>query len=70
QSITGILTARGGNEAAVATQAIGSVAQIIHREASVMAFGDCFLILGTVLMAMIPLVWFTNAAKGAGAPSH
>ena len=70
QSITGILTARGGNEAAAATQAIGSVAQIIHREASVMAFGDCFLILGTVLMAMIPLVWFTNAAKGNGAPSH
>jgi len=62
--------AKGATEATAAAQALGAVAKVVRREASIMAFGDCFLILGLVLAVMIPLVWFCHASKGTSAAAH
>jgi MFS transporter, DHA2 family, multidrug resistance protein len=60
--------AAGGADAVSAgQQALGAVAGIVRREAFVMAYGDCFFIVGAVLIAMVLLVWLCRGAEGEGA---
>jgi len=49
--------ARGADAVSAGQQALGAVAGIVRREAFVMAYGDCFFIVGVVLTAMVLLVW-------------
>ena len=59
--------AAGGADAVSAgQQALGAVAGIVRREAFVMAYGDCFFIVGAVLIAMVVLVWLCRKTQ----PQH
>jgi len=51
-------------------QALAAVGGIVHREAYVMAYGDCFLTIGVVMVAMILFVWFCRPVKGAVGAAH
>jgi DHA2 family multidrug resistance protein len=55
--------ARGTDAASAGQQALGAVAGIVRREAFVMAYGDCFFLIGAVLLAMVLLVWLCRSAK-------
>ena len=46
------------------------VAGVVRREAFVMAYGDCFYLLGVLLLAMALLVWFCRGAKGGALAAH
>jgi MFS transporter, DHA2 family, multidrug resistance protein len=58
------LAIRGADSVTAAQQALGLVAGKIRREAFVMAYSDCFFILGALLVAMVLFVWFCRSAKG------
>jgi len=36
----------------------------------VMAYGDCFYLIGVLLLAMVLLVWMCGGAKGATLGGH
>ena len=44
-------------------QALGAVAGVVRREAYVMAYGDCFFLIGAVLLAMVLLVWLCRGTE-------
>ena len=48
----------------------GALAGVVRREAYVMAYGDCFYIIGALLLAMVMLVWMCRGAKGAAPAGH
>ena len=52
---------------AAGQQALGAVAGVVRREAYVMAYGDCFFLIGAVLLAMVLLVWLCRKTKGEAA---
>ena len=60
------LTARGAETAAASQQALGVLASTIRREAFVMAYSDCFFVLGALLLSMVVVVWLCRPAKGSG----
>ena len=62
----------GGNDAYTAVhQAMTATQQSIRREAFVMAFDDCFLLLGTVLLLSGATIWCCRRADGKPqAPAH
>jgi DHA2 family multidrug resistance protein len=62
--------ALGGDSANAGQQALSALAATVRREAWVMAFSDCFFLIGVVLLAMIPLAWFCRPAKGSVAGAH
>lgn len=69
ERLSGLATqfaARGAEAVTAGNQALAAVKTIIHREAYVMAYADCFFILGAVLLSMVALVWFCKPAKGGG----
>ena len=43
---------------------------LARREAFVMAYGDCFYLLGALLLAMVLLVWFCRRATNGGLAAH
>jgi DHA2 family multidrug resistance protein len=59
--------ARGTEAATGTTQAAGALADLVRREASVMAYGDCFYLLGTMLASTVLLVWWCRSVRGAAA---
>ncbi len=61
---------RGAEVLHAGTQALGALAGIVRREAYVMAYSDCFFILGALLLAMVLLVWMCSPAKGATLGGH
>ena len=68
--IAGKLVSRGANAADALHQAVGALAGLVRREAVVMAYSDCFYLLGIVLLATIAFVWFCHSAKGSVAGGH
>jgi MFS transporter, DHA2 family, multidrug resistance protein len=70
EALTGQFLARGADTVAAGQQALGTVAGVVRREAFVMAYGDCFYLLGLLLMAMVLLVWFCRSAKGGALAAH
>jgi DHA2 family multidrug resistance protein len=62
--------ARGAEAAAASQQALGALAGTVRREAFVMAYSDCFYLLGLILLAMVLLVWFCQSARGGTAAGH
>lgn len=61
--------ALGADVVSAGRQALGALAGTVRREALVMAYSDCFHLLGLLLLAMLLLVWLCEPARGA-APSH
>ena len=43
---------------------------MVRREAYVMAYSDCFYVLGLLLLAMVLPVWLCRKAKGGGFAAH
>lgn len=56
---------RGAEAVTAGQQALGALAASVRREAYVMAYSDCFLLLGLLLLSMVLLVWFCRPAKGS-----
>jgi DHA2 family multidrug resistance protein len=55
--------AQGADAVAAGQQALGAVAGVVRREAYVMAYGDCFFLIGAVLLAMVLLVWLCRGTE-------
>jgi DHA2 family multidrug resistance protein len=63
---TNALIAHGAAPAEAAKQAYGAVASTLGRQATMLAYIDCFWILATAIGAMIPLVFLMKRAKPGG----
>lgn len=61
---------RGINEANATLKAYAAIKQVVRREAYVMAFNDCFLIVGILLLVASVLIWLSKKAAGSSAPSR
>jgi len=59
------LAGRGAESVSVLQQSLGVIAGKLRREAFVMAYGDCFFLLGALLLSMVMFVWFCRPAKGS-----
>ncbi len=68
--LTELFTARGSEPVTAGAQALDALAATVRREAGVMAYGDCFYLLGALLLGAVLLVWFCRPAKGALPGSH
>jgi DHA2 family multidrug resistance protein len=69
-ALTQQFVARGTEAVAAGQQAIGAVAGVVRHEAYVMAYGDCFYLLGALLLAMVLPVWLCRRAKGTAMSAH
>ena len=69
-TLTQQFIARGAEAVAAAQQAVGALAGTVRREAYVMAYADCFYLIGVLLLAMVLLVWMCGGAKGATLAGH
>lgn len=68
--LTDNLIRHGVEQVSASTKALGAVAALLRREAYVMAYSDCFLLLGGLLLASLVLVWFCKPAKGGSVVAH
>jgi len=64
------LVARGGDAIGAAQQGVALIARKVFRESLVLAYGDCFFILGVLLLSMVVFVWFCRPTQGGGLPAH
>jgi DHA2 family multidrug resistance protein len=62
--------ARSADAVAAGQQALGAVAGVVRREACLMAYGDCFGLIGILLLAMVLPVWLCRGAKGGALAAH
>ena len=69
-SLTQQFVSRGAEAVTAGRQAVGALAGTVRREAFVMAYGDCFFILGALLLAMVVFVWFCRPTKGGSLAGH
>jgi len=69
-ALTQQFVARGAEAVAAGQQAVGSVAALVRHEAYVMAYADCFYLLGVLLLAMVLPVWLCRRAKGGVLAAH
>lgn len=60
----------GADSVTAGKQALAALAGTVRREAYVMAYGDCFLVIGVVMVTMILFVWFCRPVKGAVGAVH
>jgi DHA2 family multidrug resistance protein len=61
---------QGQDAAGAASQALGVVQWLVRREAYVMAYGDCFLLLGVLLCSMVAVTWFCRRTIAGAAGAH
>ncbi|MCX6927454.1 MAG: EmrB/QacA family drug resistance transporter, partial [Verrucomicrobia bacterium] len=69
-TLTQQFIARGAETVAAGQQALGAMAGTVRREAYVMAYGDCFYLLGVLLLAMVLPIWLCKGAKGGALAAH
>ncbi len=65
EQLTRHFAMRGGDDIAATRQATAVLDNLVRREAYVMAYGDCFFILGCVLLAAIAVMWLTDRVVAA-----
>ncbi len=73
EQLTQSFIAHGIDPATAAHQALAAVDRIVRREAYVMAYNDCFYIIGVVLLSCIGALWFADKVKspsGGAAGAH
>jgi DHA2 family multidrug resistance protein len=68
--LTQVFVARGAEVLTAGERAMGALAATVRREAYVLAYSDCFFLLGVVLLATVTFVWFCQPAKGGGLGGH
>ena len=61
--------AHGVEPSTAANQAIAALNNVVRRESYVLAYNDCFWIIGIVLIACIGVVWFADRTTAAPPPS-
>jgi DHA2 family multidrug resistance protein len=66
--MTAAFIGNGIDPAQAAQQAIGALNRIVQRESYVMAYNDAFFIIGSVLIACIVAIWFSDKVKSPGGP--
>jgi DHA2 family multidrug resistance protein len=64
------LAGRGSESIAAGQQALVMVAGKLRREAFVMAYSDCFFLLGALIISMVVLVWFCRPTKPGFLAAH
>lgn len=69
-ALTQYFSGLGADSVGAGRQALAALAATVRREAFVMSYGDCFLIVGVVMTAVLALVWFALPVKGAGGAAH
>jgi len=69
-ALTQQFVARGAESVPAGQKALVAVAALVRREAFVMAYGDCFFLLGALLLSMVLLVWFCRRATNGGLAAH
>jgi DHA2 family multidrug resistance protein len=69
-ALTQYFVSLGANSVTAGRQALAALAGTVRREAFVMSYGDCFLIVGVVMIAVIAFVWFCRPVKGAAGAAH
>ena len=61
---------RGAETLNAGQQALGALAGVVRREAYIMAYSDCFFLLGALLVTMVVFVWLCQPAKGGALGGH
>jgi len=69
-ALTQGLVSRGAELVTAGQQALGALAAVARREAYVMAYSDCFYLLGVLLLVTVVLVWLCQPAKGGTLAAH
>jgi MFS transporter, DHA2 family, multidrug resistance protein len=69
-ALTQLLFSRGSDVLTAGRQAIASVSGVVRREAFVMAYSDCFMLLGGLLLAMVTFAWFCRPVRATLMASH
>lgn len=60
--------AHGTDTASAGLQAVSAVASTVRKEAFVLAYGDCFFLLGALLLSTITFVWICKPTRRGVAP--
>lgn len=68
QTLTAHFTQLGASMEAARSQALATMYQMVGSQAQMLAFIDDFWLLGVILAALIPLIFFIGSSKGAEAP--
>jgi DHA2 family multidrug resistance protein len=66
---TGILHAAGASQADAQVQALGLTYGVLQRHAAMLAFVDCFWMMGLTLLTLIPLMFLMKTARPHRGPS-
>jgi DHA2 family multidrug resistance protein len=61
-SLTQQFIGQGADVVTAGRQAVEVLSRITRRESYVLAYGDCFFLLGAILVGMVPLAWFCRSA--------
>src|SRR5262249_47619534 len=69
-SLTQHFLVSGNETLAAGKQALGSLAAMTHREAYVMSFGDCFYLLGALLLMMLLPLCLCRPSRNQTASMH
>nr|WP_050785677.1 DHA2 family efflux MFS transporter permease subunit [Pedosphaera parvula] len=64
--LTSAFINHGSDPTTAANQALGALNNVVHREASIMGFNDCFYIIGVALLLTLGAVWFSRKVKVSG----
>lgn len=64
------LILRGSDPVRAANQAQGLLYGLLQRHASMLAFLDCFWLMGVIFVAMVPLMFLMKRAEPGKAPAH
>lgn len=71
EQMTQYYITRGADPASAENQAIAAVANLVRREAYVMAYNDCFYFIGfSLLLSGVAVFFFSKARAVGGAGSH
>ncbi len=70
QALAQHFIAQGAEAVTAGQQALSALAAVVRREAYVMAYSDCFYVLGALLLSMVLVVWFSKPAKGGLLSAH
>jgi len=70
--MSGLFAQRTGDAGIAPIQAVAQIAGEMHREASVMAYSDAFMVLAVLLVLSLPTIFLLPNAKPSGdvAPAH
>jgi DHA2 family multidrug resistance protein len=63
---SGAMRAHGASSAAATQQAYALVQGIVGRQATMLAYIDCFRVLGIAILCMIPVVFLMKKSKPGG----